>query len=235
MHKSWNKGFTKLTHLSVLKISETMRKKRLDNFSCWRKRMKKEGKLKFVYNPFEKNGDLAELIGVILGDGHIEKFPRTERLYIASNSKNEGFIKRYAKLIEDIFKKAPTCTKMKKANCVRISLYEKFISKRLKIPTGNRKEINFKIPIWIKKNKNHLIRFLRGLYEAEGSFCIHKPTSTYKLFFANKNSSLLDLVYDSLKELGFHPNKSSYKIQVSRKEEVYRSKDLLEFRNYNIK
>ncbi len=235
MSKGWSKGFTKLTHPSVLKISETMRKNRIDNFACWRERMRKEGKLKSVYSPLKKNGDLAELIGVILGDGHIEKFPRTERLYIASNSKNKGFIKRYAKLIEDIFKKAPICAKIKNSNCVRISLYEKFISKRLRVPTGSRKEINFKIPIWIKKNRNYLIRFLRGLYEAEGSFCIHKPTSTYKLFFANKNSSLLDLAYNSFKKLGFHPNKSGYKIQVSRKEEVYRLKDLLEFRNYNIK
>lgn len=229
----WNKGFTKETHPSVKKTSETFKRKKINNFKNWADKMRAAGKIKSNYLDFKKDKYLAELIGVVLGDGHIGKFPRTERLVISCNSKNKGFISRYGGIIEKIFFKKPTYMKVKNLNCVKISVYEKFISKRLGIPAGNRAKLNFKLPKWITKNEEFLIPFLRGLYEAEGSFCVHLPTSTYKIFFANKNTSLLNIVYISLKKLGFKANKSGYKVQISRKKEVYDFKNLINFRNYN--
>jgi len=233
MKTSWNKGFTKHTHLSVLKISQTMRRKKIDNFKEWRERMKAIGRIKSYYPDFKKDEYLAELIGVVLGDGNIGKFPRTERLIIASNSNNQGFINRYSNIVRKIFIKEPKHMRFKGSNCTRISLYEKFISKRLGIPSGNRTKINFETPRWIIQENNFLIGFLRGLYEAEGSFCVHLPTSTFKMLFSNKNDSLLDAVYQGLKILGFNPHRSKYKIQLSKKDEVYAFKDLISFRNYN--
>ena len=232
MSKGWNKGFTKETHPSVMKISRTMKSKKLDNFKRWRDKMKKSGKIKSKYPPLKKNGDLAELIGVILGDGHICKFPRCDSLIIFSNANNKGFVKRYAMLVEKIFDKKPTISKQSNSNCIRISIYEKFISKRLGIPTGARKDIKVKIPDWIYKNKKFSIRYLRGLYEAEGSFSIHKPTSTYKLSFSNVNISMLNNVFKLLKRFGFYSNLSGHRVQVSRKEEVFKLKKMLEFREY---
>jgi len=228
----WSKGFTKHNHPSVLKISKTFKKKKIDNFKWWRERMKASGKIKTAYPPFKQNGDLAELIGMVLGDGHIEKFLRTESLTIVCSSAKRGIIKRYSSLIKKIFNKKPGIGRIGSKNYIRIRIYQKYISKRLNIPTGNKNKINIKAPSWIFKNKDFLIRYLRGLYEAEGAFCIHKPTHTHKLFFSNKNKSLLDSVYNALKILGFHPHKSKYKIQLSRKEEVYKVKKLLRFRQY---
>src|SRR3990167_5677036 len=65
------------------KISETMRAKGLDNFKEWRNEQKRLGNIKSEYPSLEQGGDLAELIGVVLGDGHIEAFPRTERLLLS--------------------------------------------------------------------------------------------------------------------------------------------------------
>lgn len=229
---SWNIGYTKYTHPSLAKISATFKRKKIDNFARWREKAKKEGLILDEWPSFKKNGDLAELIGVILGDGYIGKFPRTEVLNIFSNSHNRGFIKRYANLIEKIFRKKPTQRKQKGVNCVRITIYQKNISKRFSIPAGARKHKNIKIPFWILKNGTYLKRYLRGLYEAEGSFCVHKPTSTYKLLFSNRNKSLLINVYKALKILGFHPHKSGHQIQISRKKEVYKAKDAINFRKY---
>ncbi|MBU2219175.1 hypothetical protein KKG15_01640, partial [Patescibacteria group bacterium] len=216
----WNKGYTKHTHPSVLKISRTMRRKKIDNFARWRDEMKRLGKIKAIYPELKKNGDLAELIGVILGDGYLGKFPRSEVLRIVSNANNPGFIKRYAILTERVFKKKPYVSKRKKSNGVDITIYEKNISKRLKIPIGSKKDKKFAIPKWILKNKEYLIRYLRGLYEAEGSFCIHRATYTFKFLFANRNKSLLKNVYQALKTLRFNPHISKDKIQISRKNEV---------------
>ena len=232
MPSNWTKGFTKDTHPSVLKISKTMRRKKLDNFAAWRKAARLRGLIPLSYPNFKRDGDLAELMGVVYGDGNIGKFPRTERLIIAANSNAEGFINRYASLTEKIFGKKPTLMKVYNSNCVRISVYQNQISRRLGIPSGNRGNIKVILPEWIKEDPNILKRFLRGLFEAEGSFCVHKPTSTYKLLFSNRNYSLLKLVNDSLTMLGFHANLSGYKVQISRKEEVYRAIEEIQFRKY---
>lgn len=232
MPKNWNKGLTKYTHPSVLKISQTMRDKKIDNFKKWRENQRKNGLMFSSYPNLKKDGDLAELIGVILGDGHLEKFPRTERLLIFSNSNNKGFANRYAGLVKKIFNKEPYVYKQSSQNCIRVSLYQKNLSKRLKIPNGSRKNFNFRLPAWIENDRSFLIRFLRGLFEAEGLYSIHKPTYTYKFSFSNLNQSLLKIVYKSLKVLGFSPSMDMVRVQLSRQVEVNKAIELLEFRKY---
>ena len=232
MKISWSKGFTKETHPSIRKISETMRRRKIDNFSAWRLEAVRQGKWRTKFPPLIKDGDLAELIGVVLGDGHIEKFPRTERLLIFSHSDNKGFIKRYTRLVEQIFEKKTYVYKETNSNCVRISLYEKNISKRLGIPTGARKLSTIVIPPWVLRNRGFIIRYLRGLYEAEGSHSVHLPTSTYKFTFTNMNQSMLKNVVKLLKVLGFSPHADAKRVQLSRRAEVERVLSLLEFRKY---
>ncbi len=195
--------------------------------------MKASGLIPSSYPRFKKNGDLAELSGVILGDGHIRKFPRTEELSIFSNANNPGFIKRYATLIAHIFNKKPALTKHGE-NCVRIRIYQKEIASRLELPYSPRRKLIITVPDWILKDKRYIIRYLRGLYEAEGSHCIHLPTSTYKLFFSNRNQSVLNNVFILLEKLGFHPHasKGHCSIQLSRKEEVLQAINLINFRKY---
>lgn len=209
-----------------------MKKRKIDNFYNWREKMKQRGIIKSNYPNIRKSGNLAELIGVVLGDGHIGKFPRCEVLRILSNSNNRGFIKRYAGLVKEIFGKTPTVAKTKGYHCTAITIYEKNISKRLKIPSGARKEKRIHVPRWISRRKNHVIRYLRGLYEAEGCYCVHKPTSTYKFQFTNRNDSMLKNVKKLLIKLGYHPYVSNYQVQIARKKEVEQIRKLLQFRRY---
>lgn len=229
---SWNKGFTKENHSSVMKISQTMRRKKIDNFSKWRNKMRKIGKIPYDYPTFLPSPHLAEYIGVVLGDGNISKFPRTERIIISSNSDNTGFIKHYAKLTKIIFNKKPTINLVNNENCIRISLYQKEISKRLNIPAGNRNNLNIKLPSWIYKNKKNLIKLLKGLFEAEGSLSIHLQTYTYNFQFSNKNKSLLKVVENGLKILGYHPEIRKTSIRLRKKIEVEKFKKMIKFRVY---
>lgn len=223
--------YNRRDYLRSKKISKTFRKKKIDNFKKWRDETKKAGKMP-KYLPFIKSKDLAEYIGVILGDGNISSFPRTERLIIVGNSNNIGFIQRYSLLTEKIFGKIPTVTKISGANAIRISIYQKFISKRLSIPSGNRAEYLFKIPAWILSNKDYLISLLKGLFEAEGSLSIHKETCTHNFQFKNTNQSLLKAVADSLIRLGFHPETRANSTRLRRGKEVKSLKDLIKFREY---
>lgn len=231
--KPWNKGLTKTTHPSLRKTSETMKSKGLDNFKEWRAAAKERGFIKKANSPLTKNGDLAELLGVILGDGNIYKFERTEGLRIVGNSNHHGFIERYAYIVEKVFNKKPHVAKRRDSSASNITFYQKDISKRLGIPTGSKRCLDFKVPSWIIKEKRYVIRFLRGLFESDGNFSEHQKTYTYKAIFTNRNESLLNIVYRLLKKLGFHPHRSKYKVQVSKKEEVKNLKNLLQFRHYS--
>jgi len=210
-----------------------MRSRGLDNFKHWRNDQRQRGIIKSNYPSLKKDGNLAELIGVVLGDGHICSHARCESLRITGTATNIGFTKRYAYLIGDVFGKNPTVAKMKTANAMTITIYEKEISKRLGIPAGNRFNLNFVLPKWIEDEPIHKIRFLRGLYEAEGSLSHHTPTSTHKFIFSNRNQSLLNLVYRLITELGFTANMSLTKVQVSRRAEVQNLTNLLGFRYYD--
>ena len=231
-HRSWSKGFTKENHPSVRKISETMKRRKIDNFSSWRRKSIQSGKIVIVFPPLKHDGNLAELIGVLLGDGHLQKFPRTERLLIFSNSNNPGFIKRYTSLVEKLFKKKTYVYKQSGQNCTRISIYQKCISERLGIPTGARGAVSITVPEWILENRRYVVRYLRGLYEAEGSLSHHEPTCTHKLSFSNMNPTMLENVYNLMSGLGFHPHRDAKRVQLSRKEEVHQAVELLQFRKY---
>lgn len=195
--------------------------------------MKNAGKIKSDYPQLRRTGDLAELIGVIWGDGYIGKFPRTESLRIVSNSNNLGFIERYSDLIENVFDKKPAVAHRRSSGAVDITIYENHISKRLGVPSGSKKDKNMRVPRWVSANRQYIIRYLRGLYEAEGTFSFHKKTYTHKFIFSNRNESILSTVERLLKKLGFHPHRSKDKIQISKKWEVEKVRKLLHFREYN--
>ena len=232
MRKAWNKGFKKETHPGVAKISATMKKRKLDNFREWRQRMKALGVIKASYPLLPKTEELAEFIGVILGDGNISKFPRAERLIISAHSTNRGFVNRYVGITRRVLGKEPTVTNVRGANCTRISVYEKYLSKRLEIPAGSRQYKLIRFPGWIRRSDKFVQACLRGLYEAEGSFSYHPATYTHKAHFSNTNPSLLNFVYMSLKRSGFHPLREHKRITLSRRDEVAELQHLLNFRKY---
>lgn len=217
--------------LRAQKISQTFKNKKIDNFKEWRHKMRQLGRIP-VYKSFPKSEDLAEFIGVILGDGNISSFLRTERLIIVGNTNNMGFIKHYNNLTFKIFNKKPTISKIKDTNAIRISLYQKFIAKRLGIPTGNRYKYQFILPKWISKKRVYMIKLLKGLFEAEGSLSIHKKTYTYNFQFKNINQSLLRTVTNGLIYLGYNPEVRIDSIRLRKRKEVDSFKNLIRFRQY---
>lgn len=227
---SWNKGLTKETHPGVLKISQTMRRKKINNFAGWQAKMIKLGKIRNTYPLFENSKELAFLIGLVLGDGNIGKFPRTECLTIALNTKYPKLIYHTESLLEKFFEKKPSRYII--GNCVKIKIYQKQISKRLRIPSGSRKESKIKIPKWIWESQECLIWYLKGLFEAEGSLSIHLPTYTYNFQFSNENKKLLDNVGKALVKLDFHPEYRKNSTRLRKKKEVKDFKKLIFFREY---
>lgn len=188
--------------------------------------------MKTDYPPLEKTGDLAILIGLVLGDGHVAVFPRTERLEITLGTDKPKLIDYTFRLMERVFAKIPITRTVKNSRCVKVGIYEKFISKRLKVPTGNRRHSTNGIPKWVWGKREYLIGCLKGLFEAEGSLSIHLPTCTYNFAFANRNEKLLDDVRRGLVKLGLHPEIRTTAIRIRRKHEVKYLQELISFRKY---
>jgi hypothetical protein len=89
------------------------------------------------YKELLKNDCLAELVGVVLGDGNLYRHPRTENLRITCNSKDTSYILHLISLIGSVFSKKPSVIKRKGKNAVSINLYQQNISKRLKSDVYN--------------------------------------------------------------------------------------------------
>jgi len=228
----WNKGKTKLTDTSVRKISETMKIKRIDNFTKWRKEAKLSGKICDNDIKIKRENSLAFIVGLILGDGNIYVFPRTECLRITLGTDKPDLAFYVVKIMEKVFNKAPSMRKRNDSNCFNITFYQKNLSHRLEIPSGSRAKLGIKLPSWIWEKDSFLISALRGLFEAEASYCVHEKTYTYNFEFSNRNPSLLNEVERGLVFLGFHPERRSYAVRLRKKAEAIGFRDLIRFRTY---
>ena len=226
----WKKGDTKETNLSLLRLSKTLKTKKEWNFTDWQRERKKQPIIK--YKELLKDENLAELIGIILGDGNLNKHPRTENLRITLNSKNAGYIKHISSLITKVFSKSPSIRKRKNENAVSVDLYQCKISERLNLPCGNKIRNNVGIPSWIFLNKKYIIKCLKGLFETDGCFHEDRENYTRCIEFKNNCKRLREDVYTGLVIFGFKPQFGYNYIRLAKRKEVYKFKDLIDFRNY---
>ncbi|MBI3323305.1 MAG: hypothetical protein HYZ95_02435 [Candidatus Omnitrophica bacterium] len=144
--RAWNRGKTKENDPRVRKISETFKAKRIDNFAQWRRNARRIGRIPNTQTPLARSEQLAFLIGLTLGDGHVETFPRSERLRIVLGT-DKPLLWQYAvKVIQGIFVKEPWVQQRKQAACVDISLYQTRLSERLGVPTGDRRKLAVRLP-----------------------------------------------------------------------------------------
>ena len=163
----WSKGHTKETHPSIAKMALTFKKKQLNNFKQWQELQRNLGKFGSPTIPLKRDAKLAFLLGLILGDGHLDILERTESLRITLGTDKPLLWKLACKIIEDVFHKKPYVLRRKTA-CVDIGIYQRGLSERLGIPAGNRSLVVSSVPDWIQSDHNFLIAYIRGLFEAEG-------------------------------------------------------------------
>jgi hypothetical protein len=154
---------------------------------------------------------IAELIGIILGDGGITQ----GQIHITLNSISDRQYANYVrKLIENLFCLKTGMYKKKNANAnviyvSGVNLIKYMISKGLMI--GNKVKNQVDAPNWIKQNIKLSTACLRGLIDTDGGIFFHnytvkkKPYSYLKLSFTNKSLPLLNFVHKTLSELNFHP------------------------------
>jgi hypothetical protein len=89
-----------------------------------------------------------------------------------------------------------------------------------------------KISATMKLRKTDNFKRWRQAHRVKAEYSVHIPTGTYNFAFVNTNQSLLSIVRDSLVRLEFHPEVRHNAIRIRKRDEVFRLKDLLRFRQY---
>jgi len=182
----------------------------------WYEWWEREGKFKKhpiinVCKPIKKpikSKDLAEFVGIVLGDGGI-----TQRQVIFTFHSEDD--KDYADFVINLVKKLFNVPigihydKQYKAVDYIISRSElvRFCVEKLGLKKGNKVKQQVDIPDWIKQNKKYSIACVRGLIDTDGSVFTHnykvnkKWYSYKKLTFSNYSKPLLQSVFIILENL----------------------------------
>jgi intein/homing endonuclease len=191
----------------------------------------------------KKTKDLAELIGIILGDGNLGIYPqykngvntgkaRCQYLRIYCNLNEKQYAGELEKILTQVFNKKPYCYERSRASELYLEISQKNLDKSLGIKTGDKIKNKVTIPQWIFKNKECLTACLRGIFDTDG--CCYKTGAKYLIInFTNHNFNLLSGINFALEKLGFHPylKKSKRDVELGRQLEIRKFFSIIAPRN----
>lgn len=237
------KVYLTLCELTKTNYEKFIEEKLNDNWGRLKGGLNSEGNTKKIKLP-RKSEYLSELIGTILGDGHIESYTKGTKIRcysitITGDSRNDKeYLSNYiTNIIKKLFREDTKIKESEDSNTLYLRVYGKEIVKflnNLGLKSGNKKENNQSIPKWIKNNKNYLIPCLRGLVDTDGSIhYISKNNKNLRISFTSYIPNLLNDVRNSLIKLGFNPSKiiNEKQIFLSRKENIERYIKTIGFSN----
>lgn len=166
---------------------------------------------KEFFIPKSKSEDLAEFVGILLGDGGIMEGQASITLNSEADKEYLGYV---VDLIKKLFKFDAPYAKRKNCNanviyCSGIKLVNYLMKIGLKV--GNKVKQQVGVPKWIDRQGNFRIACVRGLLDTDGGVFVHrykvngKAYRYLKICFSNRSIPLLLFVSKVLKNLGFTP------------------------------
>ncbi len=183
----------------------------------------------FKYPP--KSEDLAEFIGVILGDGGITE----SQCQITLHKQDDANYSQYVlKLISKLFGYEATLINRKNQNAIVIVIsginFIKILEK-FGLRVGNKVKNQVDIPAWIINEPVFLRSCMRGLFDTDGGSILHKHTVFnheyvhFNLCFSNFSKPLLQNFFDGLKQAGIKPSINKHCVM------IYNASGVLKFFN----
>ena len=199
------------------------------------------GSLKEIKIP-EKNEDLAELWGIMLGDGNITRIKEykvgTYNINVTGHSvlDKDYLLKFVIPLGERIFGVRARSYYFKNSNAMRIIFHGRKIVdffEKEGYMAGDKIRNKSTIPSWINENPRFLVACLRGLLDTDGSFYKLTNQSSHQVCFTNKNPILLRDVRDAFISLGIGCSKITKEkdIVITRRSEIAKFYKLISFHN----
>lgn len=184
-------------------------------YEWWEKEGKYKSNIISAVKPIKKSDfseELAEFVGIILGDGGITKSQVTITLHSEDDKEYSDFVVNLIKKLFNVY--VGVCRRKNcKAVSYNISRTEliRFCIEKLGLKQGNKIKQQVDIPGWIKRNKLYSIACVRGLIDTDGCVFTHrykvngKFYSYKKLSFTSYSKPLRQSVFNILKDNGLNP------------------------------
>jgi len=226
--------FTKLCNTAKTDFNKYISEKLDDNWGRSKGGANSSKNTKDFKKP-EKDKKLAEVFGIVLGDGNVSEIIRGKktRVYcirITGNSKTDkDYMYDYIpRLFENTFFEKGSVLKSKSINGCYFTVYGKSIVqffKSMGFTPGDKIKNKQAIPGWIKEDKELLKSCIRGIIDTDGSVHqISKMNKNIRIDFTSYIPRLLSDVREGFIALGFNPSKviNNHHIFLSRQEEIKR-------------
>lgn len=176
----------------------------------------------------DKTEKLAELMGVIFGDGHVAEFQVSVTTNSETDLEHAVFVQ---KLFKEIFKVQASLTKKKGCNAVNVVVSSKDLTRRLckfGMLEGNKIKNNITVPSWILSKLSFQKAFIRGLFDTDGCIYLDNHKGKNKIYkylgwtITSYASRLRDDIMRILVNLGFRPvhKESQCSVYLHRNEEI---------------
>ena len=183
---------------------------------------------------------LAEFIGIMLGDGNISPY----HIGITLSSEEKEYIQYVENVIAELFDVMPKKVKHKSAKAVTIVVNRRLLvnfCQQVGFEMGNKVMHQIDIPTWIKNNKVFSRECIRGLFDTDGCFFLHryiskgKKYSYLKIAFTSASLPLLSSVAETLINFGFNVRISKNHKDVQIEDSKYVLKFINEIGSHNFK
>ena len=171
-------------------VGGPLRKKKW--YEWWYKKGQYNSKIIAFVKPFKKpafSEDLAEFVGILLGDGSIQKNQISITLHYLDDKEYGEFVSSLAKKLFDVHVGKCFCKKSSvNRYLISRSRLVDFFVKKLDLKIGNKIKQQVDIPIWIKQNKLYSIACMRGLFDTDGCVFDHCYKVSNKIYCYKKLS-----------------------------------------------
>ena len=158
--------------------------------------------------------DLAELFGILFGDGHLSKY----QVLVTTNSTTDMNHAIHVKnLIRDLFSLEPSLNNKKAENAVNVVVSSVNLVQWLNrkgMPIGNKLKGGLSVPNWIRGRKLEQA-FIRGLFDTDGCVYVDHHLIKGKMYetlgwaITTYSGKLKNDIMRILKDLGFRPTSTS--------------------------
>jgi DNA-binding transcriptional regulator WhiA len=139
------------------------------------------GKKKKIKRP-KLSVELAEFVGIVLGDGNITGYQVT----ITLNQNETQYVNFVKELIKKLFNIEPNIVHRKDQSVKNIVISSKnlveFLTKEVGLKKGNKVKQNVAVPKWVFKSNKLQKACLRGLIDTDGCVAIHRYKSNNKYY-----------------------------------------------------
>ena len=206
----------------ILGVAESTvfdRMKRLNISSTPERKLSYCNKRNDLEIPKKMSNELAEFIGIMLGDGHVGP----TQILISIRRQERSYLEYVHRFIKELFG-----VDSKYIECPERNTYEVYVGsveivrflKDLGL-VSNKVQEQVDIPDFILRGEEHGASFLKGFFDTDGS--IYKLKFGVQMGFCNRSVPLLRSTREILLKLKYHPSKiSSWKVYLTRKTDLSR-------------